>query len=239
MIVQHHDLGLSTDLETLDRFLDVRGQFLVDAGCGNMHLSYALADRGARVLAIDPDPVQAKKNTAANTVANVGFAQTGADDVPVEPHSVDGVLFPYSLHHIPSELYAVVFQEMNRILKPEGFVYVMEPVAAGDLNEVMRLFHDEHAVRQSAQNALDQFGDQYFRQADIITYRIPVQYRSWEEYASRYASKSYNTNYTEAQVRADAVRDRFIELGEPRGYAFESPMKITYLQKLKTSAIAS
>lgn len=229
---QNHDLGLCTDLEALDQFLTVAGLFLVDAGCGNMHLSRALAARGASVLAIDPDPIQARENQQAETVANVGFAQTGADAIPVESQSVDGVLFPYSLHHIPASLYSVVFEELNRILKPDGFLYAMEPVADGDLNEVMRLFHDERAVRQSAQWALDNLGAKYFSEADIINYRIPIQYHSWEEYADRYVGKSYNTNYTEAQVRDGKVRDRFIELGEPTGYAFESPMKVSYLRKI-------
>lgn len=231
MIQQHHDIGLCTDLEALDKFLTVDGLFLIDAGCGNMHLSRELAARGARVLAIDPDPVQALKNQQAQTVANVGFAQTGADSIPVESRSVDGVLFPYSLHHIPDDLYPAVFHELHRILKPDGFVYAIEPVAAGNLNEVMRLFHDEQVVREAAQAALDTWGSHYFDELDVITYRIPVQYSSWEEYAARYASKSYNTHYTESDVRADKVRDRFMELGEPTGFSFESPMKVSYLRR--------
>ncbi len=230
---QQHDLGVCTDLEAIDQFLNVGGQFLVDAGCGNMHLSHALAARGARVLAIDPDPVQAQKNNRAKPIANVEFAKTGADQIPVESHTVDGVIFPYSLHHIPAHLYSAVFQEMHRILKPDGFVFAMEPVAEGDLNEVMRLFHDEQAVRQSAQDALDTYGKRYFQKCDVIKYHIAVQYGSWDEYAERYANKSYNTNYTEAQVRADAVRKCFIELGQPTGYAFESPMKVTWLRQLR------
>ncbi|MFK8079469.1 MAG: class I SAM-dependent methyltransferase [Granulosicoccus sp.] len=230
MNLRKYDLGLCSDLEAIDQFLSIDGLSLVDAGCGGMHLSQALAARGATVLAIDPDPVQAQKNQSATPMANVSFAQTGAENVPADPHSVDGVLFPYSLHHIPANLYPEVFREIHRILKPDGFVYAMEPVATGALNEVMRLFHDEQQVRQSAQEALDHFGQKYFTQSDIISYRVPIQYQSWEEYASRYASKSYNTHYSEAQVRADAVRERFIELGAPIGYAFESPMKITYLR---------
>lgn len=230
---QQHDLGLCSDLEAIDQFLNVDGQFLIDAGCGNMHLSRSLAARGARVLAIDPDPVQAQKNNLADTIANVEFAKTGADQIPVESHTVDGVVFPYSLHHIPAHLFSAVFQEMNRILKPDGFVFAMEPIAEGKLNDVMRLFHDEQVVRQLAQDALDTYGARYFERCDVINYRIAVQYNSWDEYADRYANKSYNTNYTEAQVRADTVRKRFIELGEPTAYAFESPMKVTWLQRLR------
>lgn len=195
-----------------------------------MHLSRALAERGASVLAIDPDPVQANKNQISDVIANVGFAHTGAETIPVDSASIDGVLFPYSLHHVPGSLYRAVFEELFRVLKADGFLYVVEPVASGDLNEVMRLFHDEHEVRQAAQRALEKHAIPFFKKAKIINYRIPVKYESWDAYAHRYAGKSYNTNYTEAQVRDEKVRQRFLELGQPNGFQFETPMRVTYLQ---------
>lgn len=236
MTIRQHDLGLSTDLDVIDRYLNINGSFLVDAGCGGMGLSRSLAQRGASVLAIDPDPVQADKNKQADVIPNVGFAEAGAEAIPVETGSVDGVLFPYSLHHVPAELYPRVFTELYRVLKPDGFIYVIEPVADGKLNEVLRMFHDEEAVREAAQQALEEYAIPRFSDVDIINYRIPVQYGSWEEYASRYAAKSYNTRYTEEQVRDDAVKQRFIALGESSGYSFESPMKVTYLQNRKIDA---
>ena len=233
MKANHHDLGVCTDLDVIDRHIDVSGLFLVEAGCGNMDLSKALATRGARVLAIDPDPVQAAKNQQADVIPNVGFAQTGAQSLPVEPGSVDGVLFPYSLHHVPAKLFEAVFQEVRRVLKEDGFLYILEPVAAGELNEVMRLFHDEAKVRAAAQDALDTLAMPLFEEADVIDYRVAVHFTSWDDYATRYSNKSYNTNYTEAQVRDEAVKQRFLEFGEPLNFNFESPMRVTYLRKLK------
>jgi len=238
MLSERHSLGISTNLDVLDRFLDVKDRFIVDAGCGDMNLSKQLALRGARVLGIDPDPVQAQLNQQAETVANVGFVETGADSIPVEPASVDGVVFPYSLHHVPGELYIAVFKEMSRVLKDNGFLYVMEPVASGSLNEVMRLFHDEQAVRTAAQHALDTLAIPLFEQLTVVEYSLSVKYASWEEYAERYSKKSYNTGYSEAQVRDKAVEQRFLELGEPVDFQFEFPMKVTYLRNLKRSELA-
>ena len=229
MIKTQHDLGISSNLAAMDQFLNVDGKFIIDAGCGDMSLSRELSKRGARVLAIDPDPIQAAKNQKADTIANVGFAQSGADAIPVESHSVDGVIFSYSLHHVPKELYPAVFKELFRVLNPNGFIYVIEPVASGHLNEVMSLFHDEKAVRQAAQEAIDKLAAPRFKNTSVIEYRIPVQYTSWEEYAEKYASKSYNTNYTERQVRDEKVEKRFLDLGKPIGFKFESPMRVTYL----------
>lgn len=238
MIANNHvrtsSFGICTDLDTIDRCLTVKDQFLIDAGCGNMHLSKALAERGAHVLAIDPDPLQAEKNQTAPTIANVGFAQTGADQIPVENQSVDGVLFPYSLHHVPAELYQSVFSEVLRVLKPDGFLYIMEPVASGDLNEVMRLFHEEAPVRAAAQQAIDTLAAPHFAQVDVIEYSTSVSYDSWEHYAQRYVAKTFNNDYTEADVRADQVREKFIEVGEAKQFKFESPMRITWLRNPRT-----
>ncbi len=235
---KQEDLGVSTDLDVIDRFLNVRGKFLVEAGCGNMQLSRKLAERGASVLAIDPDPIQAAKNRHAETISNVGFIETGAEAIPVENQSVDGVLFPYSLHHVPAQLYPDVFKELLRILRPTGFIYAMEPVAMGDLNEVMRLFHDEQAVRAEAKRALESLAMPLFKQVTVVNYRVPVQYKSWEEYASRYAGKSFNADYSEADVRAAHVKAKFLAVGESTQFAFESPMQVTYLQGIADSLAA-
>lgn len=233
-----HDLGVSSDLEVIDQFLQPNEQFLIDAGCGNMHLSKALASRGAHVLAIDPDPVQAAKNNQADMIANVGFAETGADQIPVEDQSVDGILFPYSMHHVPAGLHEAVFSEALRVLRPGGFMYIMEPVASGVLNEVMRLFHDERAVRETAQQAIDTLGVPNFATVDVIEYRNSVKYDDWEHFASRYASKSFNTQYTEEDIRQDHVREKFLEVGEPRQFQFESPMRVTFLQSPARTTLA-
>lgn len=226
-----HDLGLTTNLDVIDHFLTPEGMFLIDAGCGDMNLSRELAARGAALLAIDPDPIQAEKNRQSDTIANVGFAEAGAQAIPVENSSVDGVLFPYSLHHVPQALYKAVFDEMHRILKPSGFLYIIEPVAAGALNDVMRLFHDEAVVRKEAQRAIDTLAKPVFKKTQIIEYRVPVEFKSWEHFVESYGSKSYNANYTEQDVRSEAVRQRFEDLGKSTQYRFESPVKVTYLSQ--------
>lgn len=232
------DLGVTTNLDVIDHFLQPDGCFLIDAGCGDMSLSRELAARGASVLAIDPDPVQAEKNRKADTIVNVGFNQTGAQTIPVEPASVDGVLFPYSLHHVPEADFRSVFDEMRRILKPKGFVYIIEPVAAGPLNDVMQLFHDEREVRAAAQQAIDEFALHMFSEVQIAEYCVPVRFDSWDDFADNYAAKSYNTQYSAQDVRTDEVRESFLKAGKPNGFNFQSPVKVTYLKNL-TQTIAS
>lgn len=230
------DLGVTTNLQVIDQFLQPEGLFLIDAGCGDMSLSRELAVRGASVLAIEPDSIQAEKNRQADTIANVGFAETGAQDIAVEPSSVDGVIFSYSLHHVPQAVYPDVFEELQRILKPDGFVYIIEPVATGPLNDVMQLFHDERQVRAQAQQAIDELALPLFSNVQIIEYRVPVSFNSWEDFAGNYSVKSYNTQYSEQDVRTDEVQKRFLQAGQASDFNFQTPVKVTYLKGLVKQA---
>ena len=60
-----------------------------------------------------------------------------------------------SLHHVPMALMDQALAELARVLRPCGWLYVSEPVYAGQLNELIRLFNDEGEVRAAAQAALD------------------------------------------------------------------------------------
>ena len=69
-----------------------------------------------------------------------------------------------------------------------------------------------------------------FSQIDVIEYSNKVGYESWDNFAKRYADKSFNTNYTEADIRADKVQEKFLEVGEHKQFQFESPMRVTWLR---------
>ena len=186
----------------------------------------ALAKRGARVLGIEPDPVQAEKNNLAPVVANVGFKQAGAGDIPVEPLSVDGVVFGNSMHHVPASHYPVVFEEMLRILKSDGFLYVMEPVANGSYQHAIELFHNETKVRHDAYNALVKHAHPRYGSMREIYYDVDKTFADFNEFADRYAALSYN-HYTEADVRNDEVKRRFEIYQNSHGsYTLTQPMRI-------------
>ena len=219
----------SADLAEIDKLINVDGLRVIDAGCGAMRFSRALASRGAQVLAIDPDPIQANLNKEQPAERGIEFVEAGADALPAEDGSIDGILFSYSLHHIPPNLYRKVFTEAVRVLKPDGFVCAMEPVAEGELNEVMSLFHDEKQVRADAQLALNTLGATMFKETQVVEYFNVIQYSGWDEFADHYVKSSFNTNYSINDVRNSKVEALFEERAKPLGYRFECPMKITYL----------
>ena len=221
----------SSDMAELDKLIDVNGLHVIDAGCGSMQFSNRLAERGAQVLAVDPDPIQAKLNREATLKPGVQFVETGADTLPVDAETIDGILFSYSLHHVPAELFPKVFSEAARVLKPGGFFCAMEPVADGELNEVTSLFHDEKQVRAGAQLALDTLGADYFAQAEVVEYCKVVEYPDWDSFADHYSRKSFNTGYTDEDIRKSAVQTLFEKHADKLGNRFLSPMKITCLRK--------
>lgn len=222
------DWGYQTDIEVLDQLIEVDNRFIVDAGCGAGGLCYALAKRGARVLGIEPDPVQSEKNNRAQVVANVGFAQAGAGEIPVEPRSVDGVVFGKSMHHVPAAHYPLVFEELLRVLKPDGFLYVMEPVANGSYQHAIESFHDETKVRLDAYNALIKYALPKYAAMREIYYDVDKTFRDFNEFADRYTSLSYN-HYSAADVRSDKVKERFESHQNSHGsYTLTQPMRVNF-----------
>lgn len=224
------DLGLVNSIDVIEQLVALDGKFVIDAGCGNMDFTRPLAERGARVLAIDPDPVQAQINRTVEPVSNLTFVETGAQKMPVKDHSVDGIFFSYSLHHVPMNDYPQVFAEVIRVLRDDGFLCVVEPTTS-PLNEVMKLFHNEDIERAAAQQALADLAIPKFRSVEKFGYHSITQYESFDQYAKHYASRSFNTLYSAEDVRADAVRQAFEFYGKPN-YRFKSPKTMMFLKGL-------
>lgn len=220
------DWGFQTNLDVIDGLIDVENRFIVDAGCGAGKLCSELASRGARVLGIEPDPVQAEKNRIAPVVSNVGFVQAGAGEIPVEARSVDGVIFARSLHHVPATHFSQVFEEMLRILKADGFIYVMEPVANGTQQAVLTLFHDETQVRLRAYQALMEYALPKYAEMREVYYDVDSTYRNFDEFADHYTALSYN-HYASSDVRNEKVRSSFERCANSHGsYTLTQPMRV-------------
>lgn len=221
------DLGFAKNIDVLRRQIDLTGKRVVDAGCGSMTFSKILTELGARVLAIDPDSVQAEKNRQT-PVTHIEFVETGADKIPAEDQSIDGVFFSYSLHHIPASIYPVVFAEVVRVLKNDGCLYVLEPTDC-PLNQIMRLFHDEDREREAAQDGIERLAVPCFATVERFTYHDFRQYESFEDFVTTFSSKSFNSLYTESDVRSPEVESAFLKMGAP-DFRFASPKKVTFLQ---------
>jgi ubiquinone/menaquinone biosynthesis C-methylase UbiE len=223
------DLGETTTLDAMESFRPVRGLRLLDIGCGDLGFTRQLSENAKSVIGVDPDPVQSEKNRAmlakADAPPNLTFVESSADELPVESDSVDGVCFSFSLHHIPSSAYKRVFDEVRRVLVPGGFLCVIEPMDS-PLNQIMRLFHDEDHERQMAQQALREMAEPLFGNRQTRTFHNFIAYESFEQFAVRFASRSFNSLYSEADVRNSSVQAAF-ERHAP-DYRFFSPKCLAY-----------
>jgi len=92
------DLGLQLNADVMSRFLSLDGKRVLDIGCGALPFTRILAELGASAVGVDPDPIQAEKNRTAEPIPNVKFIESGADQLPFDDQSFDGVTFAYSLH---------------------------------------------------------------------------------------------------------------------------------------------
>jgi len=231
MLKSAEDLGQKTNIDVLKHFVELNDRFVIDAGCGGMDFTKDLVSLGARVLAIDPDAAQAELNREMEPIERLEFVESGAEKIPAADNSVDGVFFIYSLHHVPAELYPVVFKEVIRVLKPNGFLYVIEPTGC-PLNDVMMLFHDEEAERAAAQVALEELAMPEFRSHNVVKYHGIRKFESFEDFAQTFSSRTFNPGYTEADVRSSKVEEAFERHGAPN-YEFESPRTVAFFQGLR------
>jgi ubiquinone/menaquinone biosynthesis C-methylase UbiE len=141
---------VANEADILDELLHLKGATVLELGCGKADKTRVVAQQAASVLAQEVDEVQLAKNLAITDLPNVRFGHGGAENIPASDSNFDIVLMFKSLHHVPTKLMDSVFSEIRRMLKPQGVAYISEPVYAGDFNEVMKLFHDERAVREAA-----------------------------------------------------------------------------------------
>ncbi len=221
--------GRSTDLAVLERLVPLRGRRVVDVGCGAGDLARALAERGAEVLAVEPDPAQAARNRAAPPTPGVVFSEGRAQALPVEDGAMDGALFGRSLHHVPSADMGAALAEAARAVRAGGFVYVLEPVMAGAFSAVLKPFHDETEVRRLAREALGKAAPLFASEREV-RYEIEVRFESHDAFVTRFQGLGYNS-YDTASVASAEVKRLFDAGRTARGdYAFVQPMRVNLLQ---------
>jgi ubiquinone/menaquinone biosynthesis C-methylase UbiE len=125
---------------------------ILDIGCGSGGLARLLVEEGAEVTGVDPNP---QALTAARTRAPAArFEEASAEALPFEDAAFDVVLVVNALHHVPLDAMDRAVAEAARVARPGGWLIVLEPLAAGNFFEALRVVEDETAVRLAARNAL-------------------------------------------------------------------------------------
>ncbi|MFA5058857.1 MAG: methyltransferase domain-containing protein [Opitutaceae bacterium] len=224
---------ITDELDLLQTLADpARHPRIIELGCGAAQLSRKLLARfpACAVTALEVDERQHAKNLL-NPCAGLVFVKAGAQAVPFGAGSFDLALMLKSLHHVPLDLLDTALAEVHRVLRPGGLLYVSEPVFAGALNEVMRVFHDEEVVRAAALAAVhkavtsgewEHVVEQHFE--------MPVHYRDFAEFEQRMIGVTFLDHRLDAATLA-TVRERFEPHMTADGAHFVRPMRVNLLRR--------
>lgn len=224
---------LCDEMKILAGSFDWSGTTVLELGCGRAERTRAIqaAFQPQRIIAAEVD-ASAHADNLARTDVGIEYREFGAQAIDAADDSIDLVLMFKSLHHVPGELLDCALTEIRRVLRPGGKLYVSEPVFAGDLNEVIRLFHDEELVRQAAFDALLRACDgQQFRLHEERFFRTSVNFKSFAQFKAGIVDATFAEHQLSDQLLAE-VEQKFHALADASrgGFYFESPMRVDILQ---------
>lgn len=216
-------------LDTLP-FRDAR---VLELGCGRADKTRTLAASGLprEIVALEVDARQHARNQADNTDPRIDFRMGGAEAIPLADDSVDIVIMLKSLHHVPLARMSAALHEIARVLRPGGWAWISEPVYAGDLNEIMRLFHDEQVVRAAAFAVTRQAVDAGILQlAEQRFFLTRSHFDSFAEFEQRMINVTHSDHQLSPECHV-AVCARFSAHLTSEGATFLNPQRVDLLRK--------
>lgn len=160
----------------------LRGMRILDIGCGEGGLARQLAAEGALVTGIDP-LAQAIAQAAAN-VPEARFDVATAEALPFGDQAFDLAVTVNALHHVPVALMDAAFAEARRVLRPDGSLIIIEPLALGNFFDALRIIEDETEVREHAQLALAR-AEGLFAAHRTLSYVRRETYETAEQFIAR------------------------------------------------------
>jgi ubiquinone/menaquinone biosynthesis C-methylase UbiE len=210
------------------------GARVLELGCGKAEKTRLLAETGRpkEIVALEVDDIQHRHNLQISDLPNVEFRHGGAEAIPVADDSFDIVLMFKSLHHVPLQHMDQALSEIARVLKPGGLAWISEPVFAGELNEVFRLFHDEKAVREAAFAAIRKaVNDGRLALEKQLFFNTRSHFESFDQFDQRMI-KVTHTSHQLAPELYRQVKEKFESYAAQDGATFLNPQRVDLLRKV-------
>jgi ubiquinone/menaquinone biosynthesis C-methylase UbiE len=161
---------------------------VLDLGCGAGHVSFALAQGGARrVTAYDPSPEMLE--VVVQAAAGRGLEETidtcagAAEALPFDADTFDLVVTRYSAHHWASVPRALA--ECSRVISPGGRLVVIDVIAPEspllDTSlQVIEFLRDASHVRDYR---VSEWGSMYkaagFTEPTVSRWKLTIDFKSW------------------------------------------------------------
>ena len=223
---------VADELDLLGALVPLAGKNIIELGCGEARLARALAIRypASTVVGLEVDARQHAKNLAAPQ-AGITFMAGVAQAIPFADASFDVALMLKSLHHVPMAEMARALQEIARVLRPGGYLYVSEPVYAGAFNDVVRIFNDEGIVRAAAQAALDTaITSGIWEQRTDQRFETAARFADFSEFELRVMRPTFADHAIDVAKLA-AAQAAFDPHCGPDGAHFKRPMHVRLLTR--------
>jgi len=232
-IADSHSNRICPESEILNQILSFDYKNILELGCGKAEITKLLATQGQgrSVTATEVDTIQHQINLQIKDLPNVEFVLAGSQDLPFDDHSFDIILLFKSLHHVPVEMMDKALNEITRVLKPDGKVYISEPVFAGEFNQILRLFHDEEIVRKAAFDTVVKSvekGD--LKLVDEIFFSTERVYKNFSEFEELVINVTHN-NHQLSQQMMKQVEAMFMKHMQTDGAKFLTPIRVDLLTK--------
>lgn len=238
MSASSHIAIVTDEADFMAQHLPLQGARIVELGCGKAELARSLLEhhKVANVTGFEVDARQHAANVAAPPVRGLRFACGGAERIPLPDSSCDGVMMLKSLHHVPMPLMDQAMGEIARVLVPGGWLYVSEPVYAGEFNELVKRFHDEGKVRAAAYAALKRSAERgVLRWGKEVVFDTPLHFRDYEDFDRRIVQATHSDHALPHDL-AQQVREHFQRHMGESGARFVRQMRINFLFRPKRGA---
>jgi len=223
---------VTDEVDFFREHIPLTGARVVELGCGKAAFARALLQRGlaGSVRAFEVDAAQHAANVAAAPMPGLHFAMAGAEAIPLADASCDVAVMLKSLHHVPMDRLDRALAEIRRVLVDGGWLYVSEPVYAGDFNDIVKLFHDEGEVRAAAYAALRRAAEAgVLRWERELVFDTPLHFRDFDDFVERIVRVTHSDIELDARVAAE-VRQRFQRFQTPDGAHFVRQMRVNILR---------
>lgn len=198
--------------------LELEGKTALDVGCGQGRFTRILAARAKHVTGIDvnQDSLDLAEEGLHENGARVTWLNARAEDMPFDDSSFDVVAFANSLHHVSPNKMATAIGEAGRVLKSQGMLYVMEPVADGSFFHATRKVNDETEVRRRANAALKDAETSGFRPVAERTFYLRRGFDSFEDFAIEQSRRSEKRRKI-IEADPEEIRKSFMKFAQEDG----------------------
>jgi len=109
----------------------LKNKKVLDIGCGIGRFTKFLQSRGAEVTGVDICQEMIDQNTECKTIC------TSLDKLPFDDNSFDIIFSVWTLQYMNELELSVISKEISRVLKPGGFVFIIEQMSDSGYGNVV------------------------------------------------------------------------------------------------------